>query len=150
MRLGHGQRRSVLILWAWTALLSGFVLYPTYNEGRGDALVPDRHRGPRPGALHRSCTPGCAPARRERAGATMTAERTVATPPDVDRRGRAVRRSSGPERARTEARDAGARIGRHAELASAPDGARRSLANCFTSHGTPRIRCARCRAPAVR
>jgi UDP-GlcNAc:undecaprenyl-phosphate GlcNAc-1-phosphate transferase len=40
MRLGHGQRRSVLILWAWTALLSGFVLYPTYNEGRGDALVP--------------------------------------------------------------------------------------------------------------
>jgi UDP-GlcNAc:undecaprenyl-phosphate GlcNAc-1-phosphate transferase len=40
MRLGHGQRRSVLILWGWTALLSGFVLYPTYNEGRGDALVP--------------------------------------------------------------------------------------------------------------
>lgn len=40
MRLGHGQRRSVLILWAWTALLSGFVLYPTYNEGKGDALVP--------------------------------------------------------------------------------------------------------------
>ena len=25
MRLGHGHRRSVLILWAWTALLSGFV-----------------------------------------------------------------------------------------------------------------------------
>jgi len=40
MRLGHGQTRSVLILWAWTALLSGFVLYPTYNEGRGDAFVP--------------------------------------------------------------------------------------------------------------
>jgi UDP-GlcNAc:undecaprenyl-phosphate GlcNAc-1-phosphate transferase len=40
MRLGHGQRRSVLILWGWTALLSGFVLYPTYNEGRGDAIVP--------------------------------------------------------------------------------------------------------------
>jgi UDP-GlcNAc:undecaprenyl-phosphate GlcNAc-1-phosphate transferase len=39
MRLGHGQRRSVLILWAWTALLSGFVLYPTYT-GRGDAVVP--------------------------------------------------------------------------------------------------------------
>jgi UDP-GlcNAc:undecaprenyl-phosphate GlcNAc-1-phosphate transferase len=39
MRLGHGQRRSVLILWAWTALLSGMVLYPTYT-GRGDALVP--------------------------------------------------------------------------------------------------------------
>jgi UDP-GlcNAc:undecaprenyl-phosphate/decaprenyl-phosphate GlcNAc-1-phosphate transferase len=40
MRLGHGQRRSVLILWAWTALLSTMVLYPTYNEGRGDVYVP--------------------------------------------------------------------------------------------------------------
>jgi UDP-GlcNAc:undecaprenyl-phosphate/decaprenyl-phosphate GlcNAc-1-phosphate transferase len=28
MRLGHGQTRSVLILWSWTALLSGLVLYP--------------------------------------------------------------------------------------------------------------------------
>jgi len=40
MRLGHGHRRSVAILWSWTALLSAFVLYPTYNEGRGDAIVP--------------------------------------------------------------------------------------------------------------
>ncbi len=39
MRLGHGQRRSVVIMWAWTALLSGFVLYPTYT-GKGDAIVP--------------------------------------------------------------------------------------------------------------
>ena len=39
MRLGHGHRRSVLILWAWTALLSAFVLYPTYT-GEGDAIVP--------------------------------------------------------------------------------------------------------------
>ena len=39
MRLGHGQRRSVLILWGWTLALSVFVLYPTYT-GRGDALVP--------------------------------------------------------------------------------------------------------------
>ena len=39
MRLGHGHRRSVLILWAWTMLLSAFVLYPTYT-GEGDALVP--------------------------------------------------------------------------------------------------------------
>ncbi len=31
MNLGHGQRRSVLILWLWTALLSGFVLYPVYT-----------------------------------------------------------------------------------------------------------------------
>ena len=39
MRLGHGQRRSVLILWAWTALLSAFVLYPAYTN-RGNGLVP--------------------------------------------------------------------------------------------------------------
>ncbi len=39
MRLGHGQRRSVLILWTWTALLSGFVLYPVYTR-KGDAVVP--------------------------------------------------------------------------------------------------------------
>ena len=40
MRLGHGQRRSVVILWGWTALLSAFVLYPAYNNGRGNAFVP--------------------------------------------------------------------------------------------------------------
>jgi UDP-GlcNAc:undecaprenyl-phosphate GlcNAc-1-phosphate transferase len=40
MRLGHGHARSVFILWAWTALLSGFVLWPVYNEGSGDAIVP--------------------------------------------------------------------------------------------------------------
>lgn len=39
MRLGHGQRRSVAILWAWTALLSGFVLYPAYSN-RGNGVVP--------------------------------------------------------------------------------------------------------------
>src|SRR5205085_12449938 len=39
MRLGHGQRRSVLILWAWTAILSGVVLIPTYT-GQGNAIVP--------------------------------------------------------------------------------------------------------------
>ena len=39
MRLGHGHRRSVFILWAWTALLSGFVLYPIYR-GEGDGVVP--------------------------------------------------------------------------------------------------------------
>ena len=39
MRLGHGQRRSVLILWLWTAILSGLVLYPTYT-GEGNGAVP--------------------------------------------------------------------------------------------------------------
>ena len=39
MRLGHGHRRAVTVLWLWTALLSAFVLYPTYT-GRGDGVVP--------------------------------------------------------------------------------------------------------------
>jgi UDP-GlcNAc:undecaprenyl-phosphate GlcNAc-1-phosphate transferase len=39
MRLGHGQRRSVVILWAWTAILSAVVLFPTYTN-RGNAVVP--------------------------------------------------------------------------------------------------------------
>jgi UDP-GlcNAc:undecaprenyl-phosphate GlcNAc-1-phosphate transferase len=38
MRLGHGHRRSVVILWAWTVLLSTVVLGPTYT-GEGNALV---------------------------------------------------------------------------------------------------------------
>jgi UDP-GlcNAc:undecaprenyl-phosphate GlcNAc-1-phosphate transferase len=39
MRLGHGHRRAVLILWAWTAVLSAFVLYPTFDP-RGNVVVP--------------------------------------------------------------------------------------------------------------
>ncbi len=39
MRQGHGQRRSVVILWAWTAILSGVVLLPTYTN-QGNAVVP--------------------------------------------------------------------------------------------------------------
>ena len=39
MLLGHGQRRSVAILWAWTAILSGLVLFPTYTD-RGNAVIP--------------------------------------------------------------------------------------------------------------
>src|SRR5207248_7667014 len=34
MRLGHTTRRTVAILWLWTALLSALVLLPTYtNQG---------------------------------------------------------------------------------------------------------------------
>ena len=33
MRLGHGPRRTVVILWAWTALLSGVALVPDLHEG---------------------------------------------------------------------------------------------------------------------
>jgi UDP-GlcNAc:undecaprenyl-phosphate/decaprenyl-phosphate GlcNAc-1-phosphate transferase len=39
MRLGHGHRRAVAILWLWTGLLSAFVLYPVYTN-EGDAIVP--------------------------------------------------------------------------------------------------------------
>jgi UDP-GlcNAc:undecaprenyl-phosphate GlcNAc-1-phosphate transferase len=39
MRLGHGQTRAVLILWTWTALLSGLVLYPTLAN-RSISYVP--------------------------------------------------------------------------------------------------------------
>lgn len=39
MNLGHGPRRSVVIMWGWTALLSIFVLVPTYTNS-GQALVP--------------------------------------------------------------------------------------------------------------
>jgi UDP-GlcNAc:undecaprenyl-phosphate GlcNAc-1-phosphate transferase len=39
MRLGHGPRRSVVILWLWTALLSAVALVPTYLN-RGGELVP--------------------------------------------------------------------------------------------------------------
>jgi UDP-GlcNAc:undecaprenyl-phosphate GlcNAc-1-phosphate transferase len=31
--LGHGPRRAVVILWAWTGLLSAVVLYPALNSG---------------------------------------------------------------------------------------------------------------------
>lgn len=39
LRLGHGHRQSVLILWAWTALLSVFALYPALT-GRPTLIVP--------------------------------------------------------------------------------------------------------------
>jgi UDP-GlcNAc:undecaprenyl-phosphate GlcNAc-1-phosphate transferase len=39
MRLGHGPRRTVVILWLWTALLSGLALVPAFTN-EGNALVP--------------------------------------------------------------------------------------------------------------
>ncbi len=39
MRLGHGHRRAVLLLWAWTFVLSALVLYPTFYP-RWNAVVP--------------------------------------------------------------------------------------------------------------
>ncbi|HZU80311.1 MAG TPA: MraY family glycosyltransferase, partial [Acidimicrobiales bacterium] len=40
LRLGHGPRRTVVILWAWTAVLSGFVLYPLFGGQGGNAVIP--------------------------------------------------------------------------------------------------------------
>jgi UDP-GlcNAc:undecaprenyl-phosphate GlcNAc-1-phosphate transferase len=39
MNLGHGHRRSVIILWGWTALLSTFVLYPVLS-GENPTYLP--------------------------------------------------------------------------------------------------------------
>jgi UDP-GlcNAc:undecaprenyl-phosphate GlcNAc-1-phosphate transferase len=39
MRLGHGHRRTVIILWAWTALLCGFVLLPLFDN-RANVFIP--------------------------------------------------------------------------------------------------------------
>jgi UDP-GlcNAc:undecaprenyl-phosphate GlcNAc-1-phosphate transferase len=39
MRLGHGPRRAVVILWLWTGLASAAALIPTFAN-RGNALVP--------------------------------------------------------------------------------------------------------------
>jgi len=39
MRLGHGHRRTVIILWAWTALLCGFVLMPLFDT-RANVVIP--------------------------------------------------------------------------------------------------------------
>ncbi len=39
VRLGHGHRRAVLILWAWTAVLCAFVLVPVFDP-RANAWVP--------------------------------------------------------------------------------------------------------------
>ncbi|MEZ5249297.1 MAG: hypothetical protein R2713_08825 [Ilumatobacteraceae bacterium] len=39
MEMGHGQRRSVLILWGWTTLLSALVLYPVITDS-GVSYIP--------------------------------------------------------------------------------------------------------------
>ena len=39
LRMGHGHRRAVVLMWAWTALLSTVALVPTIT-GSGDAAAP--------------------------------------------------------------------------------------------------------------
>ncbi len=40
VRLGHGHRRAVLILWAWTAVLATLVIVPTYARGANGLVLP--------------------------------------------------------------------------------------------------------------
>jgi len=39
LKLGHGPRRTVVILWAWTAILSGFLLFPLFMH-QVNAIIP--------------------------------------------------------------------------------------------------------------
>jgi UDP-GlcNAc:undecaprenyl-phosphate GlcNAc-1-phosphate transferase len=39
MEMGHGHRRAVVILWAWTTILSALVLYPIYFK-KGNEVIP--------------------------------------------------------------------------------------------------------------
>jgi UDP-GlcNAc:undecaprenyl-phosphate GlcNAc-1-phosphate transferase len=39
VRLGHGHRRTVVILWTWTAVFSGFVLFPLFAP-ESNAIIP--------------------------------------------------------------------------------------------------------------
>ena len=62
LRLGHGPRRSVIILWAWTAVLSSFLLFPLFVH-QVNAFIPigAAALGSRP--LH-LLPPGAAPGER--------------------------------------------------------------------------------------
>ena len=64
LRLGHGHRRSVLILWAWTALLVGLHPLPALHLGR-ERHHPLRGPGPRGHPLH-PVPPFAAPGGRSR------------------------------------------------------------------------------------
>jgi UDP-GlcNAc:undecaprenyl-phosphate GlcNAc-1-phosphate transferase len=39
LRIGHGHRQTVILLWSWTALLSAFALYPALT-GQSTLLAP--------------------------------------------------------------------------------------------------------------
>jgi UDP-GlcNAc:undecaprenyl-phosphate GlcNAc-1-phosphate transferase len=40
MDMGHGHARAVMLLWAWTTVLSLLVLYPIYFNKRGNEVIP--------------------------------------------------------------------------------------------------------------
>ena len=105
MRLGHGPRRSVVILWCWTALLSATALVPTYTN-RGNALVPIACSGPRARALQLLPSGrGRGPPRGSRSGvgarrSATTGRRARRRPRRRDRRPRPSRRTRGRRRGR--------------------------------------------------
>ncbi|MEI2652795.1 MAG: hypothetical protein V9G12_11715 [Microthrixaceae bacterium] len=62
LRLGHGHRQTVVILWMWTALLSAFALYPAIT-GRSTLMIPIAAAAGRARPLHVARSDG-RPARR--------------------------------------------------------------------------------------
>ncbi len=85
MRLGHGHRRSVLILWAWTALLSALVLIPIYFNGKGNSFVPVGV-GALGLALYTVLHPGVRSTRAERRAHGAAVDLVPAEPPVADDR----------------------------------------------------------------
>ena len=83
MRLGHGPRRTVVILWLWTALLSAARAAPDVHRTEGNALVPARRRRAGAAPLRSSSIPGRA--------ASAPAESTPAEARAPSRRGRRAR-----------------------------------------------------------
>ena len=79
MRLGHGPRRTVVILWLWTALLSGLALLPDLHAARATST--------------RSCRSACW---RSRWCSTRCSSRAGATA-GPSRRGRTELGRRGPE-----------------------------------------------------
>ena len=91
MEMGHGHRRSVVILWTWTALLSGFVLYPTLTDqnpawvpfavaGVGVVLYTVLHPSVRERRRHNATPPGGLERRADLPDETGTDEADETTP----------------------------------------------------------------------
>ena len=76
LRLGHGPRRSVIILWAWTAILSSFLLFPLFVH-QVNAFIPIGAAALGRGPLH-LLPPGTAPGER---GDDEEDERQLGIPP---------------------------------------------------------------------
>ena len=87
LRLGHGPRRSVIILWAWTAILSSFLLFPLFVH-QVNAFIPIGAAALGRGPLH-LLPPRAAPGRTAEDGGG----------PSLDA-GKCRRRRGAPERVR--------------------------------------------------